>query len=116
MVPTHQSRGRSPWPFKGSVRQGELLAYKLTLDGRIKVGRAYLVRPTNRSEYLFGGKPLRLVQVRVAEYCYRMTFDVRPEDCTDPLDDKSRCIYSDNWQPAGLALTPVPGSRHVRRH
>jgi hypothetical protein len=101
-------RSELPWPFEGSTRRGELLAYKLHIDRGITPGGIYRLRPTNQSLWLFNGKPMRLIGLRPAAYCYRMTFDLTPEEITDPLDERCRCVYTDNWQPAALALTLVP--------
>ena len=96
-----------PWHFRGSVREGEHLAFKLYLDSHIETGKTYRIRPTAHEQCLFHGKPVKLVHVRPAEYCYRMKFEIPADECTDPLDEKSRCIYTDNWQPEGLALMEV---------
>lgn len=98
---------KCPWNVEGSVKPGEYLAFKLYLDGHIKSGKTYRVRPTGHEECLFHGKPVKLVHIRPAEYCYRLRFEIPEEECTDPEDEKSRCIYTDNWQPEGLALTEV---------
>lgn len=97
---------RYKWPFVGSLDSGELLAYRLYVDARIEPGRSYRIRPTNKRDYLFNGKALTLLRLHPAEYCFRMTFDVSPEDRTDLRDEKSRCVYTDNWSPAGIALNP----------
>ena len=98
---------RSMWPYEGTVHAGEYLAYRTYLDLHIKPGDRYRIRPTGHADYLFHGKSVRLMSVRPAEYCFRMTFEVPDGECTDPHDEKSRCIFTDNWQPEGLALTPV---------
>ncbi len=93
---------------EGTVRAGEYLAYRTYLDSHIKPGVRYRIRPTGHDDYLFHGKPVRLLKVRPAEYCYRMKFEVLDEECTDPKDEKSCCIFTDSWQPEGVAFTPVP--------
>ena len=95
------------WSYEGSVHAGEYLAYRTYLDLRIKPGDCYRIRATGHADYLFHGKPVRLVSVRPAEYCFRMMFEVPDGERTDPHDEKSRCIFTDNWQPEGLALTPI---------
>lgn len=99
---------KPPWPFEGSTKRGEILAYKLHIDARIKPGKIYRVRPTNQSFWLFHGKPMRLIELRPAQYCYRMRFDLTPEEITDPLNLRCRCVYTDSWHPGALALTLVP--------
>lgn len=101
-----------PPPYEGSLRRDELLAYRTSIDSRITPGRAYRVRPTDRATRLFAGLPVRLVEIRPAAYCFRLTFDV-PErtEGVDSTDVRSRCIYTDSWQPAAIALSPVGEER-----
>lgn len=99
-----------PWPIEGTVYEGEYLAYRTYLDDHITPGGRYRIRPTGHIDYLFHGKPVRLLRVRPAEYCYRMTFEIPSEECMDPVDEKSRCVYTDNWQPEGIALRPCAAS------
>jgi hypothetical protein len=110
------SRGTRECPIAVTVYAGEYLAYRTYLDSRIRLGKHYRIRATAHPDYLFHGKPVRLVSMRPAEYCYRMKFEIPESECTDPHDEKSRCIYTDNWQPEGIALRPlgpvaVPGHR-----
>jgi hypothetical protein len=104
--PASYTRHKSP--FEGSAKQGEIIAYKLRLDRRIKPGKIYRLRPTNQRFWLFHGKPMRLICIRPAQYCYRLEFDLSPEENTDPLNVRARCVYTDSWQPAALALMLVP--------
>jgi hypothetical protein len=106
--PQESSYEKPPRPFEGSARRGELLAYRLHLDARIKLRNIYRLRVTNRNSWLFHGKPMRLIEIRAASYCYRMKFDLTPDEITDPLDERCCCVYTDSWQPAALALTLVP--------
>lgn len=94
-------------PFEGSADQDELVAYRLQLDERIELGRVYRLRPTNQQVWLFHGKPMRLVAIRPASYCFRLKFDLTPDEVTDPSDERCFCVYTDSWQPAALALTLV---------
>jgi hypothetical protein len=101
-------RERLPGPFEGSAKPDELLAYGLHLDELIEPGRVYRLRPTNRPGRLFHGKPMRLVGIRPASHCYRLKFDLTPDEIADPADERCLCVYTDSWQPAALALTWVP--------
>ena len=107
--------GSAPWPFEGSATRGELIAWKLHMDPGIKPGKAYRIRRTNQSRatnqptsWLFHGKPVRLISIRPAEYCYRMMFDLPRDEVTDRHNVRSRCVYTDSATPAALALTLVP--------
>lgn len=105
---THESNYRSGYPFAAGTREGELLAYKLEVDARIEPGRVYRLRPTSQRAWLFHGKPMRLLEIRPASHCYRMKFDLSPEEIPDLADERCRCVYTDSWEPAALALTLVP--------
>ena len=99
---------RRKWPFQGSAKPGEIIAYKLRLDRRIKPGKIYRLRPTNQRFWLFHGKPMRLVCILPKQYCYRLEFDLPPDEISDPTNVRSRCVYTDSWQPGALALMSVP--------
>lgn len=100
-------RDRPPRPFEGSAEQDELVAYRLQLDERIEAGRVYRLRPTNQQVWLFHGKPMRLVAIQPASHCFRLKFDLTPDEVTDPSDERCFCVYTDSWQPAALAFTLV---------
>lgn len=105
----HRASNQAPrWPFEGSIEPDEFFAYKLDLDARIEPGRIYRLRATNQRSWLFHGKPMRLIEIRPASHCFRMKFELTPEEINDPLDERCRCVYTDSWQPAALALTLVP--------
>ncbi len=103
-----ESDDRVAYPFAGGLEGDELLACKLQVDARIEPGRVYRLRPTNQRCWLFHGKPMRLLEIRAASHCYRMKFDLSPEEIPDADDERCRCVYTDSWQPAALALTLVP--------
>lgn len=107
MTPEPSAHAGHKWPFEGVAEQGELVAYKLRLDAGIEPGRIYRVRPTTQGSWLFRGKPMRLLEIRPASHCYRLKFQLTPEEIPDPSDERCLCVYTDSWQPAALALTPV---------
>lgn len=118
----HFHSGSVPWPFEGSAARGELIAWKLHFDPGIKPGKTYRIRRTiprratgDGSEWLFHGKPVKLIAIQPAEYCYRLMFDLPRDETTDEHNIRSSCVYTDSATPAALALTLVPTESARRR-
>lgn len=68
------------------------------VDPRVIPGFCYKVRPNNRKNHLFGGRPLRLISIGMG-YAKRLTFE------PDSLVNPDNYLWSDN-HPDGLGLEP----------
>jgi len=103
MARSESLRRRCKHAYVGTATQDELVAYKLYLDRRVVCSTFYRVRPTDRSTWLFGGKPVKLRKVRPASYCYCLEFEAAGSSDTR----KAMRVYTDSWEPAALALLPL---------